>query len=230
MATYQPLHSWNLSPPEAVALQKELREKVLLMPLEAMPQTVAGADISFNKFSSTIYAGIVVLKLPELETIETAGVVAQTQFPYIPGLLSFREIPTLLEVWQKLKHTPDVLICDGQGIAHPRRMGIAAHAGLLTNIPTIGCAKSVLVGQFETPAPERGAWSPMTHRGETVGAALRTKNKVQPVYVSPGHLCDVESALKVLLACDGGYRIPEPTRRAHLLVNELRLSHADNQN
>jgi deoxyribonuclease V len=217
------LHDWNLSPQEAVQLQKELRDKVLLQPLPRMPQFVAGADISFNKFSETIYAGIVVLKLPEFEVIETAGVVAQTQFPYIPGLLSFREIPALLEAWQKLQNKPDVLVCDGQGIAHPRRMGIAAHAGLILEIPTIGCAKSVLVGQFETPAPERGAWSPMTHRGETVGAALRTKSKVQPVYASPGHLCDLESAIKVLLACDGGYRIPEPTRRAHLSVNELRL-------
>lgn len=224
MAHYQKLHDWNLSPTEAVALQSSLREQIRFAPIDITKiKTVAGADISFNKFSETIYAGIVVLSFPALEVIETSGVVTTTKFPYIPGLLSFREIPALLEAWEKLEITPDVLVCDGQGIAHPRRMGIGAHAGLLIQKPTLGCAKSVLVGKFEEPEKTRGSWTPMIHKNETIGAALRTKNNVSPVYVSPGNLCDLESAIEVLLRCDGGYRIPEPTRRAHLFVNELRL-------
>ena len=227
MATFQKLHEWNLSPTQAVALQKELREKVQLAPIDiSKVKTVAGADISFNKFSETIYAGIVVLDFSTLEILETSGVTTTTKFPYIPGLLSFREIPALLEAWEKLKITPDVLVCDGHGIAHPRRMGIAAHAGVLLNIPTLGCGKSVLVGKFDEPEITRGSWSPMTHKDEIIGAALRTKNKVSPVYASPGNLCDLESAREILLRCDGGYRIPEPTRQAHLFVNQLRLGQA----
>lgn len=217
------LHDWNLSPTQAVAMQKELRERVQIAPLDlSHVHTVAGADISFNKFSETIYAGIVVLKFPELEIVERTGVVTTTKFPYIPGLLSFREIPALLEAWEKLQNVPDVLVCDGHGIAHPRRLGIAAHAGLWLNLPTIGCAKSVLVGKYEEPAITRGSRSPMQHYGEIIGTALRTKNKVKPVYVSPGNLCDMESAVELLLRCDTGYRLPEPTRQAHLFVNELR--------
>jgi len=140
----------------------------------------------------------------------------------VPGLLSFRETPSVLEAWAKLKTEPDALMLDGQGFAHPRRFGIACHVGLLIDRPTLGCAKSVLVGKFDEPKPERGAWTPMVDKGETVGAALRTKSKVQPVYVSPGHLIDLGGAVDLTLRCDGGYRQPEPTRRAHLLVNALR--------
>ena len=222
MAHYQHLHDWNLTQNEAVALQQRLRERVRIMPLTRPIETIAGADISFNKYSSTIFAGIVVLRLPSLEVIEEAGVVTETQFPYIPGLLSFRETPAVLEAWEKLKTEPDALMCDGQGIAHPRRFGIACHLGLLLDQPAIGCAKSVLVGKYEEPPAERAAWTPMRHRDETVGAALRTKTRVQPVYVSPGHLIDLADAIQITLQCDGGYRLPEPTRRAHLLVNELR--------
>lgn len=224
MATYQKLHAWNLSPGEAVELQKELRARVRIEPLQGAVKTVAGADISFNKFSSTIYAGVVVLELPSLRVVDEAGVISETRFPYVPGLLSFRESPAVLEAWEKLSVEPDVVFFDGQGLAHPRRVGIACHAGLFLNRPTVGCAKSVLVGKYEEPAAERGSWSPMIDRGETVGAALRTKNNVAPVYVSPGHLMDLPGAIELALACDGGYRVPEPTRRAHLLVNELRRS------
>ncbi|MFD2571396.1 deoxyribonuclease V [Spirosoma soli] len=228
MATYKPLHDWtNISPTDAVALQQQLRSQIRIEPLTATPQTIAGCDISFNKFEETVYAGIVVLNLETLETIEEVGVISSATFPYVPGLLSFREIPSLLEAWQKLKTEPDVVMFDGQGIAHPRRIGIASHGGLFLNRPTFGCAKSVLVGKYEEPAPERGSWSPMTHYKDVVGAALRTKNKVNPVYVSPGHLIDLETAINLTLRCDGGrrgygYRIPEPTRRTHNLVNALR--------
>lgn len=222
MARYKQLHDWQMTPREAVELQKSLRERVRLAPLARPVKTIAGADISFNKFSETIYAGIVVLSLPELEVVEEAGVVSRTRFPYVPGLLSFRESPAVLEVWEKLKTEPDAVMFDGQGIAHPRRVGIASHVGLLIERPTLGCAKSVLVGKYEEPQAERGVWTELVDKGEVVGAALRTKTKVQPIFVSPGHLIDLQGAITLTLQCDGGYRQPEPTRRAHHLVNALR--------
>jgi deoxyribonuclease V len=222
MASYEQLHDWPQTEGEAVALQKRLRERVCVEPLKKKIETIAGTDISFNKFEPTVYAGIVVLRLPSLEVIEEVGVVSETRFPYRPGLLSFRETPSVLEAWAKLKTEPDAVMFDGQGIAHPRRVGIASHVGLIINRPTLGCAKSVLVGKFEEPGEERGSWSPMIDKGETVGAALRTKTRVQPIYVSPGHLIDLAGAVELTLQSDGGYRQPEPTRRAHLLVNALR--------
>ena len=221
-AMFPDLHSWDLTPTEAVELQKHLRAKVRLgLPTREI-RTVAGADISYNKFEETIYVGIVVVRLPSLETVEQAGLVSSTRFPYVPGLLSFRETPAVLEAWQMLAALPDAVMFDGQGIAHPRRIGIASHAGLWLERPTFGCAKSVLVGRYEEPAPGRGARSPMIDHGEIVGAALRTKDRTNPIYVSAGHLIDLETAVALTLRCDGGYRQPEPTRRAHLLVNALR--------
>jgi deoxyribonuclease V len=222
MARYEQLHEWSLAPREAIELQKKLRERVRIEPLRKKVETVAGADISFNKFDPTIYAAVVVLRLPSLEVVEEVGVVGETRFPYVPGLLSFRESPSVLEAWAKLKTEPDAVMFDGQGLAHPRRVGIASHVGLLIDRPTLGCAKSVLVGRYEEPGAERGSWTPLVDKGETVGAALRTKTRVQPIYVSPGHLINVEDAVELTLRCDGGYRQPEPTRRAHLLVNALR--------
>jgi deoxyribonuclease V len=224
MASYEQLHGWDLTPREAVEMQKSLRERVRLEAPRRRIELIAGADISFNKFEPTVYAGIVVLRLPSLEVVEEAGVVGETRFPYVPGLLSFRETPSVLEAWAKLKTEPDAIVLDGQGIAHPRRFGIASHLGLLTSRPALGCAKSILVGRHEELGEERGSRAPLVDakRGDTVGYALRTKRRVQPVYVSPGHLIDFDSAVELMLACDGGYRVPEPTRRAHLLVNALR--------
>lgn len=228
--TVNQLHSWDVTPSEAVALQRQLRECVVLRPLPDNVELVAGADVSFNKFSDDIYAGIVVLRLPQLEVVARSGVVTTTKFPYVPGLLSFREAPPLLEAWEKLEVRPDVLVLDGQGIAHPRRLGIASHVGLLLNLPTVGCAKTVLVGKYAEPDQDAGSFSVMIDKGEQVGAALRTKDRVAPVYVSPGHLADIPSALMLMLRCVRGYgalwgsryRIPEPTRLAHLFVNALR--------
>ena len=222
MARYEQLHDWAVTPREAVELQKSLRERVRLVPLAKKVRTIAGADISFNKFEPTVYAGIVVLRLPSLEVVEEVGVVSETKFPYVPGLLSFRETPSVLEAWAKLKTEPDAVMFDGQGIAHPRRVGIASHVGLLIDRPTLGCAKSVLVGKYEEPDRERGSWTELVDKGEVVGAAVRTKKDVHPIYVSPGHLIDLQGAIELALACNGGYRQPEPTRRAHLLVNALR--------
>ncbi|HJQ26045.1 MAG TPA: deoxyribonuclease V [Blastocatellia bacterium] len=236
---YHKLHDWNLTGSEAVALQNQLRAQVRIQPLAGPLNTVAGCDISFNRFSDVVYAGIVVLRLPELEMVASATVVTRARFPYVPGLLSFRETPALLEAWEKLEVAPDVVMLDGQGLAHPRRFGIACHFGLLTGRPTVGCAKTVLVGKYEEPGERAGEYSLMTHKGETIGAAVRTKDRVAPVYVSVGHLIDLPGAIKLALSCVKGYRndglfadskskyrIPEPTRQAHLLVNELRRNAA----
>jgi deoxyribonuclease V len=223
------LHSWDLTPGEAVAVQQQLRNLVRLRPLSKPVNTIAGADISFNRFSETVYAGIVVLSLPDLRIIESAGVRSVAKFPYVPGLLSFREAPSLLEVWESLKTKPDVLMLDGQGIAHPRRFGIACHMGVLLDWPTIGCAKSILVGRYGELELEAGSQSPLVDKGEQVGVALRTKKKVAPVYVSPGHLTDLDSAVDLVLRSTTKYRLPEPTRQAHLLVNRLRIADGENE-
>ncbi len=222
MARYEQLHDWSLAPRAAVDLQKKLRERVRVVPLRKNIETVAGADISFNKYEPTLYAGIVVLRLPSLEVVEEVGVVCETTFPYVPGLLSFRETPPLLKAWEKLKIEPDAVMFDGQGIAHPRRVGIASHVGLLIDRPTLGCAKSVLVGKYEEPESERGSWTLLVDKGEVIGAALRTKTRVKPIWVSPGHLIDLTSAIKLTLACDGGYRQPEPTRASARQRTEAR--------
>lgn len=216
-------HPWNVTPPEARAIQIRLREQLRLEPLDVDAlELVAGADLSFEKNSDTVYAGFVVLRLPAFEVVERAGVTTTAAFPYIPGLLSFREVPPLLEAWESLATKPDALIADGQGTAHPRRVGLACHLGLALDIPTVGCAKSVLVGRHDPPGDARGDVEPMTHRGEIVGMALRTRPGVAPIYVSPGHRCDMESAVRLVLRCTARYRLPETTRHAHAFVNELR--------
>ncbi|MGH9897892.1 MAG: deoxyribonuclease V [Pyrinomonadaceae bacterium] len=224
MAFYQNLHEWNVSPKEAINLQNELRHQVKVRPLTKPVQTIAGADISFDRFSPIFYCAIVVLNLTTLETIEEVSSVSKVTFPYIPGLLSFREIPSILEAWSKLKLEPDAVMFDGHGIAHPRRLGIASHAGLVLKRPTFGCAKSILVGRHQALESERGSLAHLIDREESVGVALRTKTNVQPIYVSVGTEIDLNSAIDITLQCFGGYRQPEPTRRAHLLVNEIRRS------
>lgn len=219
-----PLHSWDLTPSEAIAVQQQLRSLVRIEPPTSEINTIAGADISFNKFSEIVYSGIVVLSLPDLRIIESVGIRSATKFPYVPGLLSFREAPSLLEVWGKLKTKPDVLMLDGQGIAHPRRLGIASHIGVLLDWPTIGCAKSILVGRHGELSSGAGSRAPLLDRGEQVGVALRTKKNVAPVYVSPGHRMDMDSAVDLVLRSVTKYRQPEPTRQAHLLVNRIRIA------
>jgi deoxyribonuclease V len=216
------LHAWDLSPTEAVALQKELRDRVVLRPLPAGVRVVAGADVSFDKYSEVIHAGFVVLGLPDLEVVETAGVTTRTRFPYVPGLLSFRETPALIEAWERVTVRPDVVVLDGQGLAHPRRFGIACHVGLLFDLPAVGFAKTLFVGKYEEPPPGAGSHSPLVDRGETVGAAVRTKDRTNPIFVSPGHLADTPSAVELALRTTTRYRVPEPTRLAHLFVNALR--------
>ncbi len=211
---------------EAVALQSELSREIVRQPLDVdAVQLVAGSDISFDKETGdVVYAGFVVLRLPDFEVVERAGVETTANFPYIPGLLSFREIPPLLQAWAHLKTRPDALIVDGQGVAHPRRFGIACHLGLELDLPTVGCAKSLLCGHFDMDAlgPERGSTVPIVHRRETIGMALRTRDNVSPVFVSEGTHCDLASAVKLVERCLGKTRLPETSRLAHGFVNELR--------
>ena len=232
------LHSWNLSYQQATDLQERLACKVRHTPLKRMPGTVAGIDCAFSKDGEKILAVVVVLKFDSMEVVETADATRRVSFPYIPGLLSFREAPVCLAAVEKLARQPDVFIIDGQGIAHPRRLGLAAHLGLFFDKPTIGCAKSRLIGQFEEPPREKGRYnlltdSPSTNRrvncgrravnDEIIGAVLRTRANVKPVFVSVGHKCLLEDAIKITLACATRYRLPEPTRLAHQLVSKLKL-------
>lgn len=213
----------NITVTEAAALQKSMREKVVLQkPAGFEVKTVAGADISFNKFETTVYAGIIVLSFPELQPMHYALVQTEVSFPYVPGYLAFREIPALLKAWELLPQKPDVLIADGHGIAHPRRMGIAAHFGVLENVPAIGCAKKKLFGKYDLPPDEKGASTYLYDKEEIIGAVLRTRPNVKPVFVSPGHLLSISDSLHIIRQCMGKYRIPEPTRKAHELVNNFR--------
>jgi deoxyribonuclease V len=220
------LHAWDLTPSEAIALQRELAGRVVTdMPLTAC-ERIAGADVSYNRFSSTFYAGVVVVRVADGEVIERRGAVKDTPFPYVPGLLSFREAPALLDAFARVETEPDAVMCDGQGLAHPRRLGIACHLGLWLDVPTIGCAKTHLTGTFDEPGGEPGSTAPLRLGMDVVGEVVRSKARTRPLFVSPGHKIDVASATRWVLASGRGYRLPEPTRQAHLYVNALRRGEA----
>ena len=211
------------SVPEAIAIQRQLRADLVLQPPPGFaPRLIGGADVSMDREDPRAYAGLVVIDAETMATVDSATAVAELRFPYVPGLLSFRELPALAEAWRALGRKPDVLVFDGVGYAHPRRFGIACHGGLLFDVPSVGCAKSILVGTHAPLGPERGARAPLVHQGETVGMALRLRDRVNPVFVSPGHRMDVGTAVAVVLAVSAGFREPETTRRAHRLVNALR--------
>ncbi len=220
----QNLHDWNLTYSEAISLQKELANQVKHQKIKFKPETIAGLDCAFSKDGKQIITAIVVLKFGNFEVLETVSSVQKVTFPYIPGLLSFREAPVCLAAVQKLKITPDVFMIDGQGIAHPRRLGLGAHLGLFFDIPTFGCAKSRLIGQFDEPAIEKGALSPLKDKNEIIGSVVRTRAKVKPVFISVGNKCLLEDAINITLSCATKYRIPEPTRLAHQYVSKLKLS------
>jgi len=221
----EPLHGWDVTPRGAVALQRELRERLVLRPPSGLKvERVAGADISTMRGEDTAYGGFVVLDAGTLEPLARASAAVRLGFPYVPGLLSFRELPVLAEAWERLEVRPDVIIFDGQGTAHPRRLGLACHGGLLFGVPSIGCAKSLLVGRHGPLGEERGSTAELLHQGEVVGMAVRTRRAVQPVYVSPGHLMDLPTAVELVLRVTTRYREPETTRHAHRLVNDVRRS------
>jgi deoxyribonuclease V len=216
------LHSWHLTPTEAVALQRQLAGQVDVHTRLGRCDIIAGADISYNRFSSVLYAGVVVLRRADWCVVETQGMTAEATFPYRTGLLTFREAPALLEVFARLRTEPDVVIVDGAGFAHPRRIGLASHLGLCLDRPCVGCAKSRLLGDYEEPDRAAGSVSWLCDKGEVVGSVVRTKTGVKPLFVSVGHRIDLAGAVRVVLESCRGYRVPEPTRQAHLLVNRLR--------
>ncbi len=217
------LHNWNLTYTQAIALQKRLASKIHLTPLKKPPKLIAGLDCAFSKDGKKIIAAAIVLKLPDFDIIEKTHASKKITFPYIPGLLSFREAPVCIAAVEKLKSKPDIFIIDGQGIAHPRRLGLAAHLGLFFNKPTLGCAKSRLTGAYKDPPPQKGSHSLLKNNNETIGAVVRTRANVKPVFVSPGNKILLADAIKITLACATKYRLPEPTRLAHQMVSKLKL-------
>ncbi len=206
---------------EAVRTQERLRESLSSTPPAGPVRIVAGADVAFVD-DRTAVAAFLAFTWPDLALVDLAVALAPVTFPYVPGLLSFREVPALASAWKRLSARPDVLFCDAQGIAHPRRMGLAAHLGIVLGVPTIGCAKSRLVGEAGEPGPERGSRAALVHEGETIGCVLRTRDAVRPLYVSPGHMMDMETAIEMVLGAGRGYRLPEPTRQADALVGQAR--------
>jgi deoxyribonuclease V len=216
------LHDWKLTPTEAIALQRELASRIDTRTPLVRCELVAGADASYSRFSPVFFAVVVVLRTRDWSIVEKQEAVCHAPFPYVPGLLSFREAPALLGAFAKLKTVPDAVMIDGQGIAHPRRIGIASHVGLCLDIPTIGCAKSRLVGVYKEPRPKRGSLAPLRDKEDLIGSIVRTRDRVKPLFVSVGHKIDQASAVRLVLECTQGYRVPEPTRQAHIHVNELR--------
>ena len=212
-------HPWNLGPAEAIALQQELRARLILEDQLEPVRRVAGVDVGFEASGTITRAAVAVLRYPELNMLETAIARRPTTFPYVPGLLSFRELPAVLEALEQLQEPPDLLLCDGQGIAHPRRMGIASHLGLLVDLPAIGVAKTRLCGMHEEPPNQRGAWTPLRAGNEIIGAVLRTRPGVNPLYISPGHRISLATAVEFVMACCTRYRLPETTRHAHRLAS-----------
>ncbi len=210
------LHNWQVSIAQALEIQQRLATQVSKRSEVTTPRFIAGVDISAGKGEGMATGAVVVLQYPELRVVETKIARGKLNFPYIPGLLSFRESPLTLAACQKLTTTPDLILVDGQGIAHPRRLGLASHLGLLLNTPAVGCAKSLLCGSHEAPGAEPGSYAEVVERGEIIGAALRTKPGVKPVYVSIGHKVDLQTAIYWVMNCCRGYRLPEPTRLAHL--------------
>ncbi len=220
----RPRHRWNLSPSAAVRLQERLAGQVRVEPLGRAVEVVAGADMAFSPDGRRCVAAVVVYDLRRDAIVEEAVAWRDARFPYVPGLLSFREAPAVLAAARKLRTVPDAFLFDAQGLAHPRRFGLAAHAGVLLDMPAIGCAKSRLCGTHDEPPYRAGGHVPLIHRGECIGAVLRTRDGVRPVYVSVGHRVTLDDAIDVVLACVRGFRLPEPARRAHILAERCRTN------
>ncbi len=216
------LHPWDVSYREAIHIQERLRSNVSLINSTREVNSIAGADVAYSKRGQEGIAAMVVLSYPSLDLLDEASVKGSVPFPYIPGLLSFREAPLLIEVFQRLQRLPDVVLFDGQGIAHPRSFGLASHMGLLLDLPSIGCAKEKLVGDFGDVGSQPGSTTPLMLGGKIIGAVIRTRKGVKPVFVSPGHRIDLETSTELVLKTCIGFRLPEPLRRAHLMVKRIR--------
>ena len=206
-------HPWNVSPAEAIEIQRQLRDRVIVCPLERQPEVIAGVDVSVKREQAR--AAVVLLSYPDLTPFHTVTAEMPVSFPYVPGLLTFREGPVVLAALERLAHRPDVLMFDAQGLAHPRRMGLATHLGILLNVPTVGCAKSRLCGEYTEPGEQKGSWTPLVDGDEVIGAVVRTRDGVRPVFVSIGHRLNLETAISLVLGCTPRYRLPETTRWAH---------------
>ncbi|NIM29444.1 MAG: deoxyribonuclease V [Gammaproteobacteria bacterium] len=212
-------HAWEVSPREARGIQEHLRRMVETSDRLGAIDTVAGVDVGFDKNKGLTRAAVALLTFPGLEPVEQAVVTEPTRFPYVPGLLSFREAPAILAALERLAQLPDVLLCDGQGVAHPRRFGIACHLGVLTDLPSIGVAKKRLVGSHDEPGARRGDWAPLIHEDEVIGAVLRSRAGVKPIYVSCGHRVSLATAVDLVMRCTTRFRLPETTRRADRLAS-----------
>lgn len=219
------LHNWNLSLPQAKALQSKLASQIEITRITTEIKLIAGIDCAFTDKGSKIIAVVVVLSFPDLKIIETTFAIEEVTMPYVPGLLSFREAPACIKAVEKLNITPDIFMVDGQGIAHPRRLGIASHLGLFFNKPTIGCAKSRLIGSFEYPSAEKGTFTPLFDKDQIIGSVLRTKKNIKPLFISVGHKCNLDDAIKITLQSTTKYRLPQPTRIAHETVTKLKTAH-----
>jgi len=221
------LHDWDLTPAEGRALQERLAQQIRLVPLPEGICLVAGADVAFSKDRGLVFASVVLLTFPGLEELEQSNAHVACTFPYVPGLLSFREGPALVAAFRRLKGTPDAIMLDGQGLAHPRRMGLASHVGLWLGVPTVGCAKSRLTGRHGEPGREKGCVTPLLDGDEQIGTVLRSRTGVRPLYVSPGHLADFDTSTRLVLECCRRYRLPEPTRQAHLAVSRFKRDYQE---
>jgi len=217
----KPLHPWKVTPQQAIRIQENLRHRIVLRKAFSRVRTIGGADVSYPRRGNFLFGAVVVLSFPQMETLDVATARGNINFPYLPGLLTFREGPVLIKAFHKLRVRPDVLIFDGQGIAHPREIGLATHLGLWLNLPSIGCAKTPLLGGSITPRPLKGSYELIQKDGREVGAVLRTKDSVSPVFVSPGHRIDLRTSIQLVLDSCQGFRIPEPLRRAHQLSRLL---------
>lgn len=222
MMKYRRLHNWNVSPGEAILIQKRLAKEVILKGARASITKIAACDVGFSRQANKVVAACAVFSFPKLALLEKVIKIGQANFPYVPGLLTFREGPVLLKAFSVLKNRPDLVIFDGQGIAHPRRMGLAAHMGILLNLPTIGCAKSFLYGKFTQPPSLKGGYTYIQDKNEKIlGVALRTRKDVRCVFVSCGHKVDLKTAIKIILACSPKFRIPQTQRVAHNLAQSF---------
>ncbi|MDP8221899.1 MAG: deoxyribonuclease V [Candidatus Lernaella stagnicola] len=220
-------HPWNLTPTEAVNLQRRLADRVVTTGEPAAIETVCGVDVSYDKTDDNFFAAVVVMNPRDFAVIETRTAMARSPFPYVPGLLSFRELPVVIEALAKLQTTPDLLACDGHGLAHPRRFGLACHLGVLFDCATIGLAKSRLVGTHEEPGLEKGDWTWLVHKDERIGQVVRTRRAVSPLFVSPGHRLGFGEARQWALRLCPTWRLPETTRAAHRAVNEFRRGYRE---
>lgn len=210
-----PLHPWKVNKDEAIQIQEDLRNRIILEKTFTEIRSIGGADVAYSKDGNFLFSAIVVLSFPRMELLEMATAHGEIPFPYIPGLLAFREAPILIETFKKLRVKPEVMIYDAQGIAHPRGIGLASHMGLWLDLPSIGCTKTPLLNDFIWPRPSKGSYESIRREGKEVGAVLRTKDNVKPIFISPGHRINLQTSIQIILATCSKFRIPEPLRRAH---------------